>query len=221
MKPPARAWTSCGWKHGSVFPLGILGTRRPSSSCCPRRAEICEKFTIDPLAPVIVMRESWLCRKGLYCPAGRQVLMTALVRGLMADDTRISRTASVSGRPRSCAPSVWLRASPASMTSSSSSSLTLQNAEVAASPRLFAVLRCASLMASALGITMRSSIPQVKPFICRWYVKSRLNALSSCPLTVGPYTWWKAWTSPNFPNCALSSTPCTTSPLYTWNSPSP
>jgi hypothetical protein len=35
----------------------MRGTRLPSSSCCPRRHEIWEKLTSDPLAPDTVIRD--------------------------------------------------------------------------------------------------------------------------------------------------------------------
>ena len=54
-------------KHGSVFPEDMRGTRRPSSSCCPRTQLIWEKLTIEPLAPLTVMRDRQLRGKACVC----------------------------------------------------------------------------------------------------------------------------------------------------------
>ena len=56
---------SKGLKQGRVLPEAILGTLRPSSSCCPSRQLIWLKLTSEPLAPVTVMRERQLWGKGL------------------------------------------------------------------------------------------------------------------------------------------------------------
>lgn len=53
-------------------------------ACWPRRAEIWEKLTLEPLAPETVMRERQLAGKGFCCPSGRQTLTTSLPSGCSA-----------------------------------------------------------------------------------------------------------------------------------------
>ena len=52
-------------------------------TCWPRSAEICEKLTLEPFAPEVVMRPRQLMGKGLAWPSGRQTLTTSLDRGCM------------------------------------------------------------------------------------------------------------------------------------------
>ena len=42
-----------------------------SCTCCPRRQDICEKLTWDPLAPVTVIMDRQFLGKGLTWPPGR------------------------------------------------------------------------------------------------------------------------------------------------------
>jgi len=80
-------------KQGSVLPDTMRGTRRPSSSCWPSSAAICDAFTIEPLAPVMVIAVMQLDGNGLTLPEGRHALMAADVTLDSAPELRMSNSA--------------------------------------------------------------------------------------------------------------------------------
>ena len=204
MYPPARGPTSCGWKQGSVLPLSMRGTRRPSSSCCPKQAAICEKFTIDPLAPLWVISDRQFFGKGFFVPCGRHCATVALVTLFSAPELRMSSAASAPSRSDS-REAICSR-------SAASGALASASANVAAAPR-HAPVASASLSprpASAAGFNSRSSIPQVMPQRCRCAVSRRDSTEMKSPAITRPCSSATACTRPCFPKRLLSSTPAHT-----------
>lgn len=68
MNPPARGLGSLGRKQGRVLPFTMTGTLLPSNSCWPKRAEIYEWLTLDPLAPDLVIMIKLLRGNCFYKP---------------------------------------------------------------------------------------------------------------------------------------------------------
>ena len=200
MYPPARGSQSNGAKHGNVFPLAILGTRRPSNSCCPSAAAICEKFTIEPFAPDMVIKDKQFLWKGFFVPLGRQTLTVADVTWLSAPEERASSAASESGR------SVTL-AETAERNAISGTSLTCTNASAADFAAAPALANSFTRNSSDSATKTKSSIPHVNPCCWRNRVSNRDNTDNNFPAICFPCNSATACIKPNLPNAFLSTTP--------------
>ena len=55
MNPEALGFGSYAMNEGKVFPVIIIGTLLPYSSCWPNIIATCEWLTFDPCAPVTVI----------------------------------------------------------------------------------------------------------------------------------------------------------------------
>ena len=201
MYPPARGPVSCGWKQGKVLPEVILGTLRPSNSCCPRHAAICEKLTIEPFAPLCVMRDRQFFGNGFFVPWGRHWPTVADVTLFNAPLLRISSAAS--------APSRSLSLDAICSRNAASGAFVSASANVAAAPRHapFASAKRSALPSSDSGRNSKSSIPHVMPWCCRCAVNSLDSTEMKSPASTLPCSSATACTSPNFPNRFLSTTP--------------
>mmetsp|Transcript_3396 Transcript_3396/g.13499 ORF Transcript_3396/g.13499 Transcript_3396/m.13499 type:complete len:246 (+) Transcript_3396:994-1731(+) len=201
MYPPARWDRSKGWKHGRVFPEIMRGTRRPSSSCCPKQAAICEKFTIEPFAPDCVISDRQFFGNGFLVPCGRHLVTAADVILFSAPDDRMSRIASAPSRSASLA-AICCRSAASGTFSSASANVAAALLHAAA-----ALASSSARPTSASGVRMRSSSPHVMPHFCSHTVRSRDNTDSRSPASTRPCSSATACTSPLLPNVFLSTMP--------------
>lgn len=74
-KPPARGLGSYGRNEGNDRPLIINGGRRPSSSICPSKHEICMQLTTEPFAPDWTINWRLFWGKFLSKPEGIHCLL--------------------------------------------------------------------------------------------------------------------------------------------------
>mmetsp|Transcript_36668 Transcript_36668/g.86753 ORF Transcript_36668/g.86753 Transcript_36668/m.86753 type:complete len:321 (-) Transcript_36668:1092-2054(-) len=206
----------------------MTGTRWPSSCCCPRRQQICDMLTLDPLAPVAVIISKLFSGNGTIWPVGRMESITPLVTDASACWMRPSLSLRPFSSCSKCAsalctafrrrsssrPFTLEQSSPNSISAKLAEELSVRQLEVASTSRRFW---------SASGVTMRSRTPHVNArWTCMKCVKRRPKMVSSSPALCGPCASNTACTRPlaDAPIWLLSSTPLSMSFPRTINVPS-